>query len=334
MNSKNLAKVIAAFGAGAVVALGTALIWVQAHGASPKESATRSPAIQESAPAVASPKEVPDRLPDAGQRPAAPVPETPAKAAGKVNRVARSRAAVRPAAPVEVAQNRPPQLVEKPAAPPVVPPTPAAPVQIQPVPPPAQPAPVQAPPAPIPAPVAPRRQPRTITLEQGTPLVVRMGETVSTDHNYSGDTFRATLDQPLIIDSAIIADRGSKVLGRVVTVQKAGRIQGVSDLSLAVVEINTTDGQRVSVQSSSVDQRGQTSRTSDSEKVGGGAALGAIIGAVSGGGRGAGIGAGVGGAAGVGDVLLTRGKPAVVQSEARLTFRLAAPVTITEKLNY
>jgi len=49
------------------------------------------------------------------------------------------------------------------------------------------------------------------------------------------------------------------------------------------------------------------------------------------GGKGAAIGAGVGGGAGAGDVLLTRGKPATLPSETRLSFRLRAPVTITEK---
>jgi hypothetical protein len=59
--------------------------------------------------------------------------------------------------------------------------------------------------------------------------------------------------------------------------------------------------------------------------------LGAIIGAIAGGGKGAGIGAGVGGAAGAGDVLLTRGKDAVIPVETKLTFRLQEPVSITEQ---
>jgi hypothetical protein len=60
--------------------------------------------------------------------------------------------------------------------------------------------------------------------------------------------------------------------------------------------------------------------------------LGAVIGALAGGGKGAAIGAGIGGGAGAGDVLLTRGKPAELASEARLTFRLKAPVPLTERL--
>jgi hypothetical protein len=67
--------------------------------------------------------------------------------------------------------------------------------------------------------------------------------------------------------------------------------------------------------------------------MGGGAALGAIIGAIAGGGKGAAIGAGAGGAAGTGAVLLGHGKPAVFDTETRLTFQLSSPATITEQIN-
>ena len=47
-----------------------------------------------------------------------------------------------------------------------------------------------------------------------------------------------------------------------------------------------------------------------------------MIGAIAGGGKGAAIGVGVGGGAGAGDVLLTRGQPAELPSETRMTFHL------------
>jgi len=164
-------------------------------------------------------------------------------------------------------------------------------------------------------------------------LAIRLGETLASDHNYTGDTFRATLEAPIIVDGFIIADRGSKVLGKVVNAQQAGRVEGLSGLTLALVEINTTDGQRVRIQTDLYSKQGPGSAGSDAAKIAGGAALGAIIGAIAGGGKGAAIGAGAGGAAGTGVVLATRGKPTALPSETRLTFRLSAPVTITEQLN-
>jgi hypothetical protein len=172
-----------------------------------------------------------------------------------------------------------------------------------------------------------------VTLPAGLVLDVRLGETLSTDHNYAGDTFRATLQAPIVMEGFIIADRGSKVLGTIVTEEKAGRMEGFSSLRLALTAINTTDGQQVRVSTTSFDQRGPSNTGSEAAKIGGGAALGAIIGAIGGGGKGAAIGAGVGGAAGTGAVMLSHSKPAVIPSETKLQFRLATPVTITEKLN-
>jgi len=170
-------------------------------------------------------------------------------------------------------------------------------------------------------------------LQAGTTLAIRLSETVSTDHNYTGDTFRGVLEAPIIMDDFVIADRGSKVLGRVVSSEKAGRVEGVAELNLTLTEINTTDGQRIRVDTSSFDRRGPSSNGEDAAKIAGGAALGALIGAIAGGGKGAAIGAGIGGAAGTGAVFATRGKAAILPIETRLSFRLAAPLTLTEKLN-
>ncbi len=337
MNSTNIVKVVAAFVGGMVIALGSSLLYLQVSNRASRESPSFvSPS---SAPRSAVNRtELPQSLPDAGSsQPESAVDEAPSI---PPKQVAANRPTTRQSRPlkasvkpldlakdtaVEARERTSPTELQAQASPPL--PAIPQPVPSRPVGPP--------PTVETPAAVAvPRREPRTVTLAPGTSLIIRLGETLSTDHNYTGDTFRATLDQPIISGSAIIAERGSKVLGRIVNAQRAGRVQGVSDLSLTLFEIHTTDGQRVSIQSSSVDQKGPVGRKGDAAKVGGGAALGAIIGAISGGGKGAGIGAGVGGAAGAGDVLLTRGKPVVLPSESRLVFSLASPVAITEKLNY
>ncbi len=172
-----------------------------------------------------------------------------------------------------------------------------------------------------------------MTLAPGTTIRIRLGQALNTDRTVEGDSFSGTLDAPIVMDNAVIAERGSRVAGRVVTSQKAGRVKGVAELAITLTNINTTDGQRITVQTNNVERSGSKSTGKDAAKVGGGAALGAIIGAIAGGGKGAGIGAGAGGAAGAGDVLLTRGKAAVMDTESLLTFSLAAPVTITEHLN-
>lgn len=193
----------------------------------------------------------------------------------------------------------------------------------------AAPQPAAAAPAPPPAPP----KPRSVTLDSGTKLVIRTIQALSTKDMQSGDSFRATLDAPLVRDGAIIAEKGSSVSGVIVLAQRAGHVDRHSDLQLQLKEINTTDGQRIHVTTSIVDQQGQGDTRGNAEKVGGGAALGAIIGAIAGGGKGAAIGAGAGSAAGAGGVFATRGKDVVLPSETRLTFQLSQPVTITEQLH-
>jgi hypothetical protein len=182
-----------------------------------------------------------------------------------------------------------------------------------------------------PAPPAPP-EPHRVTLNAGTLIPVRLVDGLSAERNVPGDSFTGTLDKELVVDGFVIAERGARVEGRVVSSDRGGRVSGLSALEVEIVRLYLSDGQTVGVQSDGFTRRAEPTHNDDAAKVGGGAALGAIIGAVAGGGKGAAIGAGVGGAAGVGGVMATRGKPATLSSEMRITFRLRAPVTITERL--
>ncbi len=324
------------------MALGSALIYVRvSEVVHPPPVAQTMPAVQQASQDEPSAAPQAQDTSDHTVTPASPVQKAHAKrhtvvASAKPQPV-RIHAAPLPTPPaiatVDVAKDTPPVMPAAPAVAPVHVNEDTQDAAAQPEPQPQSSPSVQQQYSPAPAPDS-AHQPHVVTLQAGTNLNVRLLETLSTNHNYTGDTFRGTLESPIVLDGFIIADKGSKVLGRIVNAQKAGRIEGLSDLTLALSEINTTDGQRVRIETSSFDKKGPNSMGEDSAKIAGGAALGAIIGAMAGGGKGAAIGAGAGGAAGTGTVLATRGKPAVIPSETRLSFRLTNPVTITEKLNY
>ena len=171
-----------------------------------------------------------------------------------------------------------------------------------------------------------------MTIPAGTLITVRLAETLTTERQQTGDVFLATLDQPLVADGFAIAERGAKVKGTVAESQQSGRVRGLALISLQLTSLQTSDGQEVRITTERFSKQAEKSTGDDAKKVGIGAALGAAIGAIAGGGKGAAIGAGVGGAAGAGTVAATRGKPAELPVETRLTFRLAEPVTITERL--
>src|SRR5258706_6936703 len=177
------------------------------------------------------------------------------------------------------------------------------------------------------------RTPHTVTIAVGTMLPVRIGETLSSANNERGDTFLATLDQPLVVDGFVIAERGSRVEGRVLDAEAPGRTKGSSHIGIELVKISTSDGQHVRIRTAAYKKDSNSSTGNDVAKVGIITAIGAAIGAAADGGKGAAIGAGVGGAAGVADVMLSRGKPVEIRVETRLSFRIQEAVTITERLN-
>jgi hypothetical protein len=165
-------------------------------------------------------------------------------------------------------------------------------------------------------------------------LPVRLGESLSSEHNQAGDTFTATLDAPLSAGGFVIAERGARVEGRVVEAQKSGRVKGQATLALELTKLNTSDGQHVDIKTETFRKQAAGMATGDQVGVVAAAAgIGAIIGAIAGGGKGAAIGAGAGGAAGGGGVVATRNKAVALPTESKLAFRLSAAVTITERLN-
>jgi hypothetical protein len=209
---------------------------------------------------------------------------------------------------------------------------------------PINPAPYQSVPAPAPTPerIAPepvteaaRPQPapelRQVTLHQGLQIAVRLNQSLSTEHLANGDSFQASLAEPLVADGLVVAERGARVTGRVVNAQKAGRFTGTSQIELALSTVQTSDGQRVALSTEPWAKHGDSSRNAGAAKIGGGAVLGAIIGAIVGGGPGAAVGAGAGGAAGAGAAAATGGKALDIPNETVIRFRLASHVTITER---
>lgn len=171
-------------------------------------------------------------------------------------------------------------------------------------------------------------QPRQATLAAGTPLKVRTTNTLSTKTVQSGETFTASLAEPISEGSWIVADKGSTVYGKVVNADPGGRVKGVASLTVRLTEIETSDGRRIAINTDTVGVQAKSTKKKDATKVGIATGVGAAIGAIAGGGSGAAKGAGVGAGAGTGVVLATRGDPAVIPSESMLTFSLNQPVTI------
>jgi len=164
-------------------------------------------------------------------------------------------------------------------------------------------------------------------LPQGTVLTVRMIDPIDSEVNRLGETFRASIDEPVVLGSQQVIPRGADVVVKLVDDKESGKIAGKTVLTLDLVSVNV-NGRAVDVNTQAV-SRESSSRTGRSEKViGGTAALGAIIGAIAGGGKGAAIGAASGAGVGTAAQVATKGQRVHIPSETRLTFTLEYPVRI------
>jgi hypothetical protein len=153
---------------------------------------------------------------------------------------------------------------------------------------------------------------------------------LSSERNAPGDAFAATLDKEVVADGFVIAERGARVEGRVVAVDRA-KVRSSAALALELTTLHTSDGQTVAIRTDGYFKHAEPRQVNNTSKIVGGAIIGRAIGAGVGG-KGAAIGAGVGGGAGVGDVLLTR-RPVELPSESLVAFRLKTPVPLTEHLH-
>jgi len=248
------------------------------------------------APAAAAPAAAPAPAPAAA---AAPAPASRERATRTYTSIPRRPSRPEPAEPAPVATASPaPAPAYTPAAEPAFP----------------------APPPPPPM--------RTVTIPASTAITVRLLDAISSERNRAGDTFQATLEQPLVADGMVVADRGASVFGRVVQAQQSGRVAGVAEMALELDRLQTVGGE-VQLASDTMMKKAETTHGKDAMTAGGLAGLGAAIGAIAGGRRGAGIGAAAGGATGAGTVMATKGKPVKFDPETQLTFRLRAPITVT-----
>ncbi|MBI4446525.1 MAG: hypothetical protein HY645_11525 [Acidobacteria bacterium] len=164
-------------------------------------------------------------------------------------------------------------------------------------------------------------------IPSGTLLMVRMVDSVDSEVSSVGETFRATMAEPVMSGGKVVIPKDSKVVVRLVEDKEAGKLTGRAELTLDMVSVEV-DGKLFRVSSGEVTTSGQ-SRTGETAKVVGGlAGLGAIIGAVAGGGKGAAIGAVSGAGAGAMVQVLTKGPKVKIPSETRLEFTLQRPLQL------
>jgi hypothetical protein len=180
---------------------------------------------------------------------------------------------------------------------------------------PAAPAAASAPP-PADVPVAPPAQ--AITIPAGTPLLVRMMDSISSK-NKPGTRFTTTLEQDLVVNGVVVVKAGTKIYGELRSAKQAGRAVGKSEIDIRLTQL-ALGNEMPLIATSSFTDKGKSSGA----KTVGAAAVGAGVGAVVNGGEGAKKGAAIAGGAS----LLKKGDTVTVPPGSLLEFTLTQPLNV------
>jgi hypothetical protein len=174
---------------------------------------------------------------------------------------------------------------------------------------------------------APAPAPKPVVVPAETTISVVTDEALSSKTSTAGQTFSATVEEPVEVAGKVVIPKGAQATGIVKDAKPAGRFKGGAALELTLTSI-TINGHKHEIETSAptLTHKGKGKRTA--AMVGGGAGGGAAIGALAGGGKGAGIGALIGAAAGTAGAAFSGKADVELPAESGLSFKLVAPLEL------
>ena len=172
---------------------------------------------------------------------------------------------------------------------------------------------------------------REVTVPAGTALQLKLASAVASDASQVEDLVRATLRQGVIVDGEAVLPPGTEVEGRIIDVERSGRVKGRARVALRFTML-AHEGDEYDVRSEAIQRVANATKAKDATKVGIGAGAGAAVGAILGGGDGAAKGAAIGAAAGTGAVLATRGDEVRLDVGEHLVTHLTSPLQVRVRM--
>jgi hypothetical protein len=166
-----------------------------------------------------------------------------------------------------------------------------------------------------------------ISIPAGSEVSVQLDQALSTAQNKAGDTFAATLMNPVLVDGRPAIPKGTRFSGTVVTADASGRLKGVGVLAMRLDSF-VLNGQTYRIETAEVSQSSGGHKKRNVGLIGGGAGLGAVLGAIAGGGKGAAIGAAAGAGAGTAGAAATGKQQVSIPAETGVVFTLRSPVSV------
>jgi hypothetical protein len=166
-----------------------------------------------------------------------------------------------------------------------------------------------------------------LQIPTGTSITVRLIDRVDSEQTRLGQTFRASVDEPVQVNGQTVITRGADAVLKLVEDKDSGKFEGRTVLTLALMQV-MVNGRMIDATTNDVTKESSSRGARTAKVVGGTTALGAIIGALAGGGKGAAIGAASGAAVGGTAEVVTKGQVVKIPPETRLTFTFQQPVQL------
>ena len=186
-------------------------------------------------------------------------------------------------------------------------------------------------------------QAQQISIPSGTMLHCRLSQTITTQANHRGDSFTATVSEPIMIDGREAIPYGARIDGRISWLERPGRVRGVGEIRLTPEKVVMPDGSSLplsailstvygaegaKVKGEEGGVKGPSARVKDLEEIGASMGGGGVLGTIFGGLHGALIGGAIGGAAGLVDTLRKRGPDLALPTGTQLNYQLTRDLVI------
>jgi hypothetical protein len=181
-------------------------------------------------------------------------------------------------------------------------------------------------------------------IPQGSHVLLKMVNSISTRTAASGDYVYMTTATPIVANGGVVVPVGSYVQGVVTESLRSGRVKGRAELSIRIESLTLPSGKVVKIAphlrsvdsdgtEQKVDKEGAVqqggSKGTDAAKIATTGGMGAAIGGMADRSwKGAGIGAGAGGAVGLATVLLSRGREVELRQGASVDVTFERPVPV------
>ena len=177
-------------------------------------------------------------------------------------------------------------------------------------------------------PAGPEPPRNPVTIPQGTALVVRTTQSLSSDMAQPGAPVDFVAARDVYAGGVLAIPRGATIHGEVTDVRQSGSLTGHAELALRLDAVQL-EGNTFPIDANFFKVRSPGKGGHPAASAIGGALLGAVVGGAFGGGTGALIGGTAGGLGGTAASAVSRGPQVWIPSESRMTFHLSTPLTVT-----